>query len=173
MNVDYDGQKLLIKDLEMLERACQSDTQLLQDDNIPTLLDWDRIQKQIDEATSKTPEKNIDVKGSILPYLRLPLTIHPWKRGCFVHKCLDRCRSVSRTTLEKFGACFGMIGAVFVALPATVAYTFATNAMFLVGDIFLLTLFLRDGRNWLIVQYSVFGVLAFWGVCNNLPGVLL
>jgi len=28
MNVDYDGQKLLIKDLEMLERACQSDTQL-------------------------------------------------------------------------------------------------------------------------------------------------
>lgn len=118
-------------------------------------------------------EKNIDEKGSILPDLRLPHIIYPTKRGCFVHKCLDRCRSVSRTTLEKFGACFGMIGAVFVALPATVAYTFATNAMFLVGDIFLLTLFLRDGRNWLIVQYSVFGVLAFWGVCNNLPGVLL
>lgn len=120
----------------------------------------------------KNPLKNIDEKGSILPDLRLPLTIHPWKRGGFVQKCLDRCRSVSRTTLEKFGACFGMAGAVFVALPATVAYTFATNAMFLVGDIFLLTLFLRDGRNWLIVQYSVFGVLAFWGVCNNLPGVL-
>lgn len=121
----------------------------------------------------KNPLKNIDEKGSILPDLRLPHIIYPTKRGCFVHKCLDRCRSVSRTTLEKFGACFGMIGAVFVALPATVAYTFATNAMFLVGDIFLLTLFLRDGRNWLIVQYSVFGVLAFWGVCNNLPGVLL
>lgn len=117
--------------------------------------------------------KNINEKGSKNDDLKLPHIIYPTKRGCFVHKCLDRCRSVSRTTLEKFGACFGMIGAVFVALPATVAYTFATNAMFLVGDIFLLTLFLRDGRNWLIVQYSVFGVLAFWGVCNNLPGVLL
>ena len=113
--------------------------------------------------------KSIDEKGSILPHLKCPLMIHPMK----MRKCLDRCRSVSRITLEKFGACFGMVGAVFVALPATVAYTFAANAMFLVGDIFLLTLFLRDGRNWLIVQYSVFGVLAFWGICNNLPGVLL
>jgi len=127
----------------------------------------------LNEARSKTPIKNINEKGSILPDLKSSLMIHPLKMRMNLGKCLDRCRSISRTTLEKFGACFGMIGAVFVALPATVAYTFAANAMFLVGDIFLLTLFLRDGRNWLIVQYSVFGVLAFWGVCNNLPGVLL
>ena len=145
----------------------------MSEDCIPTLLDWDRIEKEIRELDQNGYQKNIDVKGSILPDLKCPLMIHPLKIRMNLGKCLDRCRSVSRTTLEKFGACFGMIGAVFVALPATVAYTFATNAMFLVGDIFLLTLFLRDGRNWLIVQYSVFGVLAFWGVCNNLPGVLL
>ena len=129
--------------------------------------------KEVHELQNKNPIKSIDEKGSILPHLKCPLMIHPMKMRMNLGKCLDRCRSIQKSTLEKFAACFGMVGAVFAALPATVAYTFATNAMFLVGDIFLLTLFLRDGRNWLIVQYSVFGVLAFWGVCNNLPGVLL
>jgi len=73
---------------------------ILQDDNIPTLLDWDRITKDIQEHANKNPIKNIDEKGSILLYLKSSLMIIPLK----LRKAFKGLSS----------------GAVLVAMPTTI-----------------------------------------------------
>jgi len=65
-----------------------------------------------------------------------------------------------------------MCGAAVCSLPASMLNTFATNGFFLVGDLFLLALWIRERRFWLIVQNAVFAGLAAYGVVNN-AGVIL
>lgn len=119
------------------------------------------------------PEKAIDVKGSILLYLRLVHTKYRLKRGKTDTNSLDICRRPSGNTRERLGVAFSILGAGCIALPASGFNTFATNGLFLVGDVFLLSLFIREGRIYLIVQNSIFAILAAVGVMVNFPGGIL
>ncbi|MCK9544184.1 MAG: hypothetical protein M0R03_19365 [Novosphingobium sp.] len=148
------------------------DNLLLHNDNIPTLLDWDRIQKQVDEAVSKIPEKNVHVKGSRIDDLNAAFMFIPLKLRKACRKLSSGVESALRGSLEKIGVAFSVGGAAFVAMPATVFNTFATNAFFFVGDIFLLSIFTLEKRYWLIVQNTIFAILAAWGIINNFQGVL-
>jgi hypothetical protein len=120
----------------------------------------------------KQPIINVHVKGSRIDDLNPALMFIPLKLRTDLKKHLVMCRSVLKGHLEKIGVTFSISGAFFVALPATMFNTLATNVFFFVGDIFLLSIFAIEKRNWLIVQNFIFAVLAAWGIVNNLPGVL-
>ena len=117
--------------------------------------------------------KTIDVKGSRIDDLTSPEVIHPLKTGQHDTNSLDSCRRPSGNTCEQLGVVFSILGALVIALPASGLNTFATNGLFLVGDIFLLSLFIREMRIYLIVQNSIFAILAFIGVVVNFPGGIL
>lgn len=126
----------------------------------------------LNEATIKILEKNIDVKGSRIDDLNTAHMFIPLKLRKACRKLSSCVESAQRGSLEKIGVAFSVGGAAFVAMPATMFNTFATNAFFFIGDIFLLSIFALEKRNWLIVQNFIFAVLAAWGIFNNLPGVL-
>jgi hypothetical protein len=117
--------------------------------------------------------KTIDVKGSRIDDLTSLKVIHPLKARQHYTKSLDSCRRVSGNTLERLGVAFSIMGALVIALPASGLNTFTTNGLFLVGDIFLLSLFIRELRIYLIVQNLIFAILAFIGVVVNFPGGIL
>jgi hypothetical protein len=116
--------------------------------------------------------KTIDAKGSILPDLNSGGMIHPLKAR--------QHNRILSAVVEKplmwyigwTGTIFSLAGMVVCSQPASELNTFATNALFLTGDLFLLALFTKEKRINLIVQYAVFTLLTIRGVINN-AGVIL
>ena len=119
------------------------------------------------QAAEPPTIKTIDTKGSILPDLWLGGMIHPLKAR--------QHNRILSAVVEKhlmwyvgwIGTIFSLAGMVVCSQPASELNTFATNALFLTGDLFLLALFIRERRINLIVQYAVFTVLTIRGVINN------
>lgn len=108
----------------------------------------------------------------VLPDLYSVELIHPLK-GRKHHLSLSAVVEKPLTWyLERAGVAFSMSGAAVCSLPASMLNTFATNAFFLTGDLFLLALWIRERRFWLIVQNAVFAALAAYGVVNNAGGIL-
>jgi hypothetical protein len=97
-----------------------TDDVILQDDNIPTLLDWDRITKDIQEHANKNPIKNIDEKGSILLYLKSSLMIIPLKLRKAFKGLSSGVESVSLHPIKTPAVILSMSGAVLVAMPTTI-----------------------------------------------------
>ena len=74
----------------------------------------------LNEARSKNPLKNIDEKGSILPDLKSSLMFIPLK---IRRACKNLSSGVEKGTLDPVktpAVICGMVGSVFVAMPATV-----------------------------------------------------
>ncbi len=78
----------------------------------------------------------------------------------------------SEEKIEKIGSTFGGIGSLMVALPAAPILTFLANLFFLIGDVFLITLFkLEEKRKKHVIrQYYVFTAVSTLGVIINFPG---
>jgi len=95
------------------------DVNILQDDNIPTVLDWKRITKEVHELQNKNPIKSIDEKGSILPHLKCPLMIHPLKSSNIIEGCSAAVEKVNLDPIKTPAVILSMSGAVLVAMPTT------------------------------------------------------
>jgi hypothetical protein len=124
------------------------------------------------QARELSTIKTIDTKGSILPNLYRPSMIHPLKARQHNRTLSAVVEKPLTWYLERAGVAFSMSGAAVCSLPASMLNTFATNAFFLTGDLFLLALWIRERRFWLIVQNAVFAALAAYGVVNNAGGIL-
>ena len=116
--------------------------------------------------------KTIDAKGSRIDDLSSGGMLHPLKGGQHNRILSAVVEKPLTWYLERGGVGFSMCGAAVCSLPASMLNTFATNGFFLVGDLFLLALWIRERRFWLIVQNAVFAGLAAYGVVNN-AGVIL
>lgn len=93
---------------------------MLQNDNIPTLLDWDRFEIQIDEGTIKILEKNVHVKGSRIDDLNTAHMFIPLKLRKACRKLSSCVESVSLHPIKTPAVILSMTGSVLVAMPTTI-----------------------------------------------------